>query len=122
MAEVTTLLAHLVPKLTSRVEDAATDALAFILNSSAGCRGALDCLLQDGDFNPQPIDRVETQVTYQDGSRPDMVGYDRSGAKRVARGGKIPGQPPGESGQSLFWETGCDRAEGAVVYCPGQPD
>lgn len=83
MAEVTTLLAHLVPKLTSRVEDAATDALAFILNSSAACRGALDRLLQEGDFNPQPIDRVETQVTYQDGSRPDMVGYDRSGAKRL---------------------------------------
>ena len=36
-----------------------------------------------GDFNPEPIDRVETQVTYQDGSRPDMVGYARSGAKRL---------------------------------------
>ena len=52
MAEHATLLAHLVPKLTSRVEDAATDALAFILNSSAACRGALDRLLQDGRLQP----------------------------------------------------------------------
>ena len=83
MAEDATLLAYLVPKLTSRGEDTATDALAFILNKSAACRGALDRLLRDGDFNPEPIARVETQVTYQDGSRPDMVGYDRSGIKRL---------------------------------------
>ena len=83
MAEDTTLLAHLVPRITGRVEDAATDSLAFILNKSAACRGALDRLLQDVDFNPEPIARVETQVTYQDGSRPDMAGYGRSDAKRL---------------------------------------
>ena len=52
MAEATTLLAYLVPRLTNRVEDAATDSLAFILNKSAPCRRALDRLLQDGDFSP----------------------------------------------------------------------
>ena len=83
MAEDTTLLAYLVPRLTGRVEDAATDALAFILNKSAACRAALDRLLREADFNPEPVARVETQVTYQDGSRPDMVGYGRSDAKRL---------------------------------------
>ena len=83
MAEAATLLAYLVPKLTSQVEDAATDALAFILNRSMACRGALDRLLRDGDFNPGSIERVETQVTYKDGSRPDMAGYDRNDAKRL---------------------------------------
>ena len=83
MAEHDTLLAHLVPKLTSQVENAATDALAFILNTSTACRDALDWLLRDGDFNPGSIVRVDTQVTYEDGSRPDMVGYDQSGAKRL---------------------------------------
>lgn len=83
MAEHATLLAYLVPKLTRQVENVATDALAFVLNRSAACRGALDRLLQDSDFNPGPIVRVETQVTYQDGSRPDMVGYDPIGAKRL---------------------------------------
>ena len=83
MAEHATLLAYLVPRLNNRVEDAATDALAFILNKSAACRGALDHLLRDGDFNPEPIARVKTQATYQDGSRPDMTGYDRCGTKRL---------------------------------------
>lgn len=78
-----TLLSFLVRRLTSRVEDAATDALAFILNKSPACRGVLDSLLRDGDFQVGPINRVETQVTYEDGSRPDMVGYDRNGAKRL---------------------------------------
>ena len=83
MAELDTLLARLVPKLTSQVENAATDALAIILNASAACRGALDRLLRDDDFHPEPIVRCETQVTYQEGSRPDMVGYDRSGHARL---------------------------------------
>ena len=83
MAEDITLLAYLVPRLTSRGEDTATDALAFILNKSDACRGALDRLLKSDGFNPEPISAVRTQVTYEDGSRPDMIGYDRSGAKRL---------------------------------------
>ena len=81
MAKDVTLLAYLVPKLNSRVEDAATDALAFILNKSPACRKALDGLLRGSDL--QPINKVQTQVTYEDGSRPDMVGYDEGGAKRL---------------------------------------
>lgn len=100
MDDAGTLLAHLVPRLTTQVEDAATDALGFILNKSAPCRVALDHLLRDADFAPEPITRVETQVTYSDGSRPDMVGYDRSGAKRLVVEAKFwavlqPAQPRG---------------------------
>ena len=83
MAEETTLLAYLVPRLTNRGEDTATDALAFILNKSSECRAALDRLLQVGSFDLEPLNRVQTQVTYQDGSRPDMDGYDKSGVKRL---------------------------------------
>ena len=36
MADNVTLMAYLVPKLTRQVENAATDALAYILNGSAG--------------------------------------------------------------------------------------
>ena len=77
------LLTHLVPSLTNRVEDMATEALAFILNQSEACRHALDGLLRDNDFNPGPISRIETQVTDGDRSRPDMVGYDQNDAKRL---------------------------------------
>lgn len=100
MDEPVTLLAHLVPRLTIQVEDAATDALAFILNRSAACRRALDHVLQDDEFAPEPIARVETQVTYDDGSRPDMLGYDPDGTKRLVVEAKFwaalqPAQPRG---------------------------
>ena len=83
MAQQSTLLAHLIPKVTSRVEDAATDALAFIFNRSAACRKALDHLLQREGFEPEPIVRVATQVAEDDKSRPDMVGYDHESRKRL---------------------------------------
>ena len=100
MDQSVTLLAHLVPRLTTQVEDAATDALAFILNRSAACRSALDHVLRGAEFAPEPIVRVETQVTYDDGSRPDMLGYDRNGTKRLVVEAKFwaalqPAQPRG---------------------------
>ena len=81
--DATTLLAHLVPKLTPQVENAATDALGYVLNRSATSREALTDLLGEGGFDMPPIVRVETQVTYEDGSCPDMAGYDETGAKRL---------------------------------------
>lgn len=78
-----TLLAHLVPKLTSQVEDAASEALAFILNKSELCRRALGDFLQGEGFEPKTISRVATQITFEDGSRPDVVGYDEGNNPRV---------------------------------------
>ena len=78
-----TLLAHLLPKLTSRGEDTATEALAFILNKSEACRRAVDSLVGEQDFAPGPVGRFETQVTFYDGSRPDMVGYDAENRPRL---------------------------------------
>ncbi len=78
MPNDTSLMAHLVPRLTSQVENAATEALAYILNSSSECMTALNDLLQEGGFAIEPIARAGTQVTYEDGSRPDMAGYDKN--------------------------------------------
>ena len=83
MDSESSLLAYLVPRLTSRGEDTATDALAFILNKSEACRRALNSLLSEQGFDLEPITRFETQVTHADGSRPDMVGYDSDGNKRL---------------------------------------
>ena len=83
MDSESSLLAYLVPRLTSRGEDTATDALAFILNKSEACRRALDNLLSEQGFDLEPITRFETQVTHEDGSRPDMVGYGSDGHKRL---------------------------------------
>lgn len=81
--QLPSLLAHLIPKLTSRGEDTATDALAFILNKSEACRRALNGLLNDEDFGLGPLTSFDTQVTHEDGSRPDMVGYDGENKKRL---------------------------------------
>ena len=83
MDNESSLLAYLVPRLTSRGEDTATDALAFILNKSEACRRALESLLSDQNFAIGPLTRFQTQVTYEDGSRPDMVGYDRDDTVRL---------------------------------------
>ena len=83
MDNESSLLAYLVPRLTSRGEDTATDALAFILNKSEACPRALDSLLSEQDSSLAPITKYETQVTHEDGLRPDMVGYDSDGNTRL---------------------------------------
>ena len=83
MSDNATLMAHLIPRLTSQVENAATEALAYILNRSAESMQALNDLLREGGFAIEPIVRVGTQVTYEDGSRPDMAGYDKNNVVRL---------------------------------------
>ena len=87
MASDHSLLAHLVPKLTRGVEDAATDALAFILNESKPCRDALVNMVSDGDRRLAPLYDVKTQVTIQvtesESRRLDLVAYDSDRSKRL---------------------------------------
>ena len=45
MTDDDTLLAYLVPKLNRQVENAATDALGYILNKSTRCMEAMNNLL-----------------------------------------------------------------------------
>ena len=44
---------------------------------------ALNGMLQEGGYDVEPIARIGTQVTYEDGSRPDMAGYDKSNVKQT---------------------------------------
>ena len=83
MPDNDTLLAYLVPKLNRQVENAATDGLGYILNKSTRCMEALNNLLQASGLDVAPVVRVDTQVSYEDGSRPDMVGYDDGNIKRL---------------------------------------
>lgn len=83
MSDNDTLLAYLVPKLTSGVEDAATDALAFILNKSKPCRDALVDLVTDDTLELNQLSRVRTQVIRDDASRLDLAGYDGDGSLRL---------------------------------------
>ena len=78
-----TLLAHLTPRLTERVEDIAVEALGFILSQSRASMLVLNQTLQVVVPDLAPISSVTTQVTGDDGSRPDLVGHDEPGNERV---------------------------------------
>ncbi len=83
MTDNSSLMAYLVPRPTGQVENAATEALGYILNRSDGSMQALNDLLREDSFAIEPIVRVETQVSYEDRSRPDMAGYDKRNATRL---------------------------------------
>ena len=83
MSNTDTLLSYLVPKLTNQVENAATDGLGYILEKSESAMDAFNLLLQQGGYAGNPIARVETQASYDDGSRPDMTGHDEDNVKRL---------------------------------------
>ncbi len=81
MTESQSLLAHLTPWFYRPIEDRGTDALAYILNGSAACRAALNQMLRDDAFAPEPTLSFKTQVQYHEGkSRVDMVAYDSDGS------------------------------------------
>ena len=91
MADDDTLLGYLVPRYANVTENAATDALAYIMNRSAACMQSLNELVQPpGGAAMQPVTRVETQVVSEDRRIPDFVGFDENGDKRVV-------------GESKFW-------------------
>ena len=83
MAEIDTLLAHLSPSFTSQTENIAVEALGYVLNKYAGSREGLDDVVRSGVRNVKPVDRVRTQASALDGTRPDLVGVDEDGAERV---------------------------------------
>ena len=83
MPTESTLLAHLTPMLTDRVEDMAVEALGYILSKSPSSRSALNRVLRGAVSGLNPIEQVRTQVTGDTGARPDLVGFDEHDKKRV---------------------------------------
>ena len=124
MASESTLMAHLIPKITGQVEDAATSALGYVLNKSEPSRKALADILREGGFAMPPIARVSTQVTLDDeyGSRPDMAGYDENGGLRLLVESKFGAAlQPKQAVRYLRWivdETGPDPAA-LLFIAPG---
>ena len=75
------LLARLARLFRSR-EDASTEALAHILNTSASARAAFDDVIRSGVQNVASIVAAHTQVDLG-GARPDLVGKDEAARNRV---------------------------------------
>ncbi len=83
MAEIDTLLAHLSPSFTAQTENIAVEALGYVLNKYAGSREGLNDVVRSGVRNVKPVDKVHTQASALDGTRPDLVGVDEDDAERV---------------------------------------
>ena len=90
MAESDTLFGWIIPRITNRVEDKATEALGYILNKSAYAREALQGIVQIRDFALPRLDSVRTQVISEGNTTPDFVCYDAEGGERLI-------------GESKFW-------------------
>ena len=77
-----TLLAHLAWKLSSRHEDIAVEALGYILKSELLLR-VMEELLRDGGADVGTIARVQTQVSGEGETRPDLVALNGQGEECV---------------------------------------
>lgn len=83
MSDNDTLLAYLVPTITSQVEVAATKSLAYILNKSPECRRVLIRIFGDAEIELDSIERLTAEETLSETSRLDLVGYDADGVRRL---------------------------------------
>ena len=84
MSEKDTLLAHLAPRIAGGPENAAVEALAYILNKSESTAAAFNDLVSGAaGLNVERCTVFRTQVTAEDNSRPDLVGFDGGREKRV---------------------------------------
>ena len=102
MSYETTLFAHIAPRFTDRIEDIAVEALGHILSNSEAARSALEETVLRGGANVGSIDRVQTQVTDEEGARPDLVAFDDRGDKRVLIEAKFwAGLTPNQPNQYL---------------------
>ncbi len=109
-----TVLSHLALKLATHPENIATEALGFILSSSAEARSALASLVQKLGFSCPEGMSYQTQASNDDGSRPDLVGMTPDQKSRLVIEAKFwagltDAQPigyldslPGEGGLLLF--------------------
>ncbi len=61
------------------LEDAATDALTFILSRRACARSALSDFLTDGSGQPFPIAKVDSWAATEHGAIPDLACFDETG-------------------------------------------
>lgn len=83
MTEKLTLLAQLSRKFSQHPELVATEALGHILTASEPAREALQDVLQSYRMDIGTIATVQTEVTGDEGERPDLVCYDQSGKERL---------------------------------------
>ena len=86
-----------VSRWSNRTEDIAVDALGFILSRSRAARTALRNIVETAVQDIGELTGAKTQVTGDDGARPDLVVFGRGGKERVYCRSKVLGGTDGES-------------------------
>ena len=77
------LLSHIVSRWSNRTEDIAVDALGFILSRSRAARAALQSVIETAVHDIGELSGAKTQVTGDDGARPDLAVFGPGGNERV---------------------------------------
>lgn len=83
MTNDSSLLAHLSSRFTERTEDIAVEALGYILSTSEAAKTGLLSVLRSGGAEIDGLSRIGTQVTGEKRERPDLAGWDETGAERL---------------------------------------
>ena len=78
-----TVLARLSWKFSHHSETVATEALGHILSGSAAAREALGGFLRSHGADVGAIARVQTEVTGEEGDRPDLACFGQDGKERL---------------------------------------
>ena len=76
MTDQPTLFAQMVLRFANHPENIAVEALGHILAHSTSARQGLEDVLRSGGSRMGPIARTETQFAADEGSRPDLAGFD----------------------------------------------
>ena len=79
MVDHPTLFAQMALKFADHPENIAVEALGHILSQSPLARQGLEDVLRSGGSQIGSITRVETQLSGEDGARPDLAGFDEQG-------------------------------------------
>lgn len=77
------VLSHLVLQFSSHPENLATEALAYILDRSSSAKRGLNRFVTALTGRTLNIERIDTQSSNPDSSRPDLCGLDSAGRKTL---------------------------------------
>ena len=83
MVDHPTLFAQMALKFADHPENIAVEALGHILSQSPLARQGLEDVLRSGGSQIGSITRIKTQLSDEDGARPDLAGFDEEQEMRL---------------------------------------
>ena len=110
-----TLLSFITRRYTTRREDAATDALGFVLNRSAVARKGLSALLEEAVPGISPVASLQNQFAVTDSAFPDLACFDADGEIQALIEAKFWASLT-HNQSNTYWERLPSDAPSALVF------